>query len=249
MDSPPELLPYLSTNFPLPHGLKATLGSYLTQTSSSITGAAYTSDPTTPLIHPTLETLVADGEDLLLLLNNITFPSLKYFGLNAWGSSLDYKTLVELVPAFSQRCSLDNKNFTVSIRGAPSQFIFDLILHSIPYSFRLHLATDKGWGREDDEVEAPTIPAPTHARTFTEIFSSVKLYKGDWLRGRGGSPGSGTTKLFTPKGVLKKEHEGVVEMYRADLLHLGYELQVLPLRDYRGLLRASIPQTTLDWEV
>ncbi|KAH6910198.1 hypothetical protein BKA70DRAFT_1466601 [Coprinopsis sp. MPI-PUGE-AT-0042] len=207
-----------------------------------------TPDPNTPLIHPMLEILVADGEDLLLLLENITFPSLKYFGLNAWGSSHDYEILLELIPAFFQRCALDNKNFTVSVRGRPSQFIFDLILHSIPCSSRLHLGMDKGLGGEDDEVETPAIPAPTHARTFTEVFSSVRLYNGDWLRGRGGSPGSGPTKLFTPKGVLRKEPEGVVEMYRADLLHLGYELQVLPWHDYEALLRASIPQTTLDWE-
>ncbi|KAH6910200.1 hypothetical protein BKA70DRAFT_1272444 [Coprinopsis sp. MPI-PUGE-AT-0042] len=36
MDSPPELSPYLSSNLPLPHGLKPTLGTYLAKTSNCI---------------------------------------------------------------------------------------------------------------------------------------------------------------------------------------------------------------------
>ncbi|KAH6910190.1 hypothetical protein BKA70DRAFT_1272418 [Coprinopsis sp. MPI-PUGE-AT-0042] len=87
-----------------------------------------------PLIHPKLEILVAEGEDLALLLKHVTFPSLKFLGLKAWGANEDYG-----FPVFLQRCSLDNKGFTVSIKGSPSKPMFNLLIRNVPRGARLHL--------------------------------------------------------------------------------------------------------------
>ncbi|KAH6910179.1 hypothetical protein BKA70DRAFT_1399157 [Coprinopsis sp. MPI-PUGE-AT-0042] len=210
----------------------------------------HTPSPFTPLIHPTLEILLVGGEDLLLMLNNITFPSLKYFGLASWGSYDYYEILVEIVPAFFQRCSLNNKNFTAVVRGTPSSFIFDLLMHSMPRSTRLHLDMDIGWGDESEETEIPPIHAQTvpWARTFSEIFSSQRLDELDWLRDNHDAPGSEPIKLYIPKDILDRHSEEGIKMHRDKLGDCGYELQVLQLQGYRDLLQSSIPKMTLGWK-
>ncbi|KAH6910182.1 hypothetical protein BKA70DRAFT_118225 [Coprinopsis sp. MPI-PUGE-AT-0042] len=202
------------------------------------------SNPPTPLIHPTLEILVAEGEDLLFLLDNITFPSLKYFGLKAWGLNDEYEKIADLILSFFQRCSLNNKNFTASMRWIPRRFIFDLLMHSFPRGTRLHLDIDEVLGEEDDEAQIPAIPAPTHTRTFTEIFCNQRLDDFNWLRGEHDSPGSKLVKLYMPQGALDK---GEIEVYRGKLGNLGYILEILQLHDYKKLLQSSTAQNTLGW--
>ncbi|KAH6910185.1 hypothetical protein BKA70DRAFT_1272408 [Coprinopsis sp. MPI-PUGE-AT-0042] len=196
-----------------------------------------------PLIHPTLEILVAEGQsDLVPLLEHITFPSLKFLGLNSWGLKEEHVFLSELIPAFFQRCSLDNKNFTVSIRGWISNFIFDLLLHNLPHGTRLHVDVDLKLNH--DEAQDP----PISSRGFTEIFASQILDDFDWLYNDqcDGSLGSQLVKLYMPQGALMEEE---IEVHQEDLRDWGYELEILPVDSYRKLLRSSIPEITVDWEL
>ncbi|KAH6910178.1 hypothetical protein BKA70DRAFT_1220830 [Coprinopsis sp. MPI-PUGE-AT-0042] len=208
------------------------------------------SNPSTTIVHPALEILVADGEDLLLILAYITFPSLKYFGVKAWGSYEDHDSLSEIVPAFIKRCSLDNSGFTFSLKGKVYNFVFNLLMHNIPHGTRLHLDVDVELG--ENAVGEKTLESATAATwavngSFAEIFCTQKLVDLHRLRGdRNHSRGSELVKLYMPNGALAEEE---IEMERDNLLEGGHILEVLQPHEYNRLLRSSIPQTTLGWEV
>ncbi|KAH6910193.1 hypothetical protein BKA70DRAFT_1560822 [Coprinopsis sp. MPI-PUGE-AT-0042] len=200
------------------------------------------------LIHPTLEILIVEGEDLMLLLEHIAFPSLKFFGLGTWGSHEEYETLAEIVPAFFQRCSLDNKNFTATFRGLPTKFIFDLVMHSIPLGSRLHLNAVINWdGGEEEEMDTPYLPAPDPPRTLTAICCSHLPDDLGWLGSHHiRSPDNLPAKLYIPKSALERAMEAEVG---DRLLDGGYALQILEVGTYKELLRSWIPPMSVKWEV
>ncbi|KAH6910192.1 hypothetical protein BKA70DRAFT_1272424 [Coprinopsis sp. MPI-PUGE-AT-0042] len=202
----------------------------------------------TPIIHPTVEVLVAQGEDLILLLEHITCPSLKYFSLCGWGeTSGDYKVMAEILPAFLQRCSRDNKDFTAAIRGEPHKFIFDLFMHSIPRGTRLHVDLDKLKLDETDTdgevLPTSTFPKPPH--TFTEIFCTKRLNDFNWLFSDNGPPDSEPIKVYMPKGIMVEDQ---VIMHQEGLRDSGYALEILQLDTYKRLLRSSLPTMTVEWD-
>ncbi|KAH6910199.1 hypothetical protein BKA70DRAFT_1560826 [Coprinopsis sp. MPI-PUGE-AT-0042] len=184
-------------------------------------------DPLT-LIHPALEILIIEGEDLMLLLEHIAFPSLKFLGLST--------------------CLLDNKNFVASIRGTPRKFIFDLVMHNIPLGSRIHLNTAINWELDDDEeIEVPPLLAPNPVRTFIAICCSQRPDGMDWLYSQHiRSADNRSTQLYVPKGVM----EGDMEVELGDRLRdRGDELHTLEEDVYRTLLRSWIPQMTVQWEI
>ncbi|KAH6910188.1 hypothetical protein BKA70DRAFT_118257 [Coprinopsis sp. MPI-PUGE-AT-0042] len=200
------------------------------------------SNQSTPLKHPTLEILIVEGEDLMLLLEHITFPSLQFLGLKSWGLNGDYEYLAGVLPAFLQRCSLHSKDFTMSFKGRLFKFVFDLLIHGLPRRARLHLDADI----QVDKGEVPLTPASTQAHNFTEVFCTCRPHDFTWLRGdHVNSPGEKMAKLYMPNGVLKGDE---VQQVQDKVGDWGYTPEILDMDDYKRLLRSSIPKMTLDWQ-
>ncbi|KAH6910191.1 hypothetical protein BKA70DRAFT_1272422 [Coprinopsis sp. MPI-PUGE-AT-0042] len=208
--------------------------------------SAATNSPVS-LIHPTLETLVVDGEDMMLLLENITLPSLRFLGLNCWGLEDDHELLAEIIPAFLQRCSLDDHMFSASITGDPLLFIFHLLIHNLPRGTRLHLDLDTEMGEDVAREEVPLSPASTQARGFIEVFCTRRPNDFDWLRGdRAYRPGGEPTKVYLPEGIFEEDE---VELVEEEVEGWGYTLEFLRMKAYKQLVRSSIPHMPFDWEV
>jgi hypothetical protein len=201
------------------------------------------SGPTDPLLHPALEVLVIEGEQMVSLLRHATFPSLKFLGLNAWGVLQGHKILTEVIPAFFQRCSLNNKGLFVGIKGRPSKLIFDLIASNIPLGSQVHLDIATEWDEDDERVGAPHFTSPTQTCTFTTMFCNRLPEDFDWLADSN-LPGSKPTNIYLPKGLLEEEEE-----LGRRLLGLGYDLQILKLHLYSDMLVASMPQINVEWKV
>ncbi|KAH6902067.1 hypothetical protein BKA70DRAFT_1567940 [Coprinopsis sp. MPI-PUGE-AT-0042] len=133
-----------------------------------------------PLIHSAVEVLVLEGEDLMLLLEYLTFPSLKFFSLDAQGSLGEED---EVVSSFFQRSCTGKRDFTASFQGRPSKHTFKLFLQNLPICTRLHYALDGLIVDEEDEDEdgddynVENIPSdiPYHAHHIAEIFFSKSL--------------------------------------------------------------------------
>jgi hypothetical protein len=211
-----------------------------------------TTSPSSPLIHPNLEILIVQGESLLLLLDNITFPSLKFFGLRCWGHGVreDRERLAAIVPSFLQRCSLDNKGFTASIAVNPHQFILHLLARNLPRGTRLHVDVempDIEKEVDEEDLASPFISNYTHQ--FTQVLSTCRIDLGDldWLGSENNHlPNSEPIKLSMPMGVLE---EGEPEICCEELRNRGYTLELLERDAYRELLRSSLPKMTVEWRV
>lgn len=196
----------------------------------------------TPLIHPTLEILVAEGEDLMLLVQYITLPSLKFLGLNTWGSTYDYDELAEVIPAFFERCSLDSKNFITSFRGIPCKFFSDLFINNLPRGTRLHLDVNID---DDDETLGSYSPTSTQPRIFTEIFCDRKIDDLGWLRRDCKTSQTSENTLYMLKGVLNEEE---VHAQQKGLQVWGYALKILAADRYWKLLLSHLPEMTVQWD-
>jgi hypothetical protein len=203
-------------------------------------------NPFPPLIHPTLEILVMQGEDPLLLLELITFPSLKFLALSGCSSRRNYEALAEIVPAFLSRCSLDDKNFTASIRFVRSQFIFDLLMRCIPRGARLHVDVDTEPDQED-EGELPPLPSLDPSRILSEIFFIHRLDDIGWLKNdRGGHlPSRGPSKVYLPGWILDEDEVAAV---REELKGWGHTPELLAEEAWVRVLQSSIPHMPLGWE-
>ncbi|KAH6910189.1 hypothetical protein BKA70DRAFT_1560818 [Coprinopsis sp. MPI-PUGE-AT-0042] len=202
-----------------------------------------TANPSVPLIHPTLEILVVEGEDLMLLWEHVTFPSLRFLGLSAWGLIGDYSDLSRVLPAFLQRCSLDNKNFTMAFKGGPRKFVL-----TCSYTISLAVLDSNLTSKSPYQYteEAPPSPASTQAPGFTEVFCTRRTHDFSWLRcDHVHLPGGKLAKLYIPKGMLKGDE---VEEVQDEVGDWGYTPEVLDMDDYKRLLRSSIPNMTLDWQ-
>ncbi|KAH6901339.1 hypothetical protein BKA70DRAFT_693355 [Coprinopsis sp. MPI-PUGE-AT-0042] len=205
-----------------------------------------------PLIHSAVEVLVLEGEDLMLLLEYLTFPSLKFFSLDAQGSLGEED---EVVSSFFQRSCTGKRDFTASFQGRPSKHTFKLFLQNLPICTRLHYALDGLIVDEEDEDEdgddynVENIPSdiPYHAHHIAEIFFSKSSADLSCLRGDPGrSPGSELIKLYLPMKVLVDEE---VETRRKELREWGYALEILQADAFAKLLRSSIPPMTIEWDM
>ncbi|KAH6884055.1 hypothetical protein BKA70DRAFT_159239 [Coprinopsis sp. MPI-PUGE-AT-0042] len=206
------------------------------------------SSPPMPLIHPTLKMLVVNGEDLLLGFEHITFPSLEFLCLKTsiW-SRQPYDLLANVLPAFLQRCSLDNNNFSVSIIGEPFKFVFDLFIYNLPRGTRLHLDVDVQMDKDVDMQKVRLIPgAPNQACRFAEVFCTRRPKDLDWLHHHSHSPGSELVKLYVPGGILEEDE---IEVVREEVVYWGHALEVLEMDAFTKLLRSSIPQMPLDCDM
>ncbi|KAH6910183.1 hypothetical protein BKA70DRAFT_1272405 [Coprinopsis sp. MPI-PUGE-AT-0042] len=203
-------------------------------------------NPPPPLVHPTLEILIAGREDLLVLLENLTFPSLQFLGLKVRGSQEAYDSIPKTFPAFIRRCSLDNKRFKASIRGRLSASVLSVLIHNMPCGTRLHLDVVV----ELDDKEAPHTSTSAQSRlssSFVEVFCTQglsNLYRPHEEHDL--PPRAELIKMYVPEGLLDRES---IETRREELQDWGYALEVLPVNAYRRLLQSMMPKMTIDWEV
>jgi hypothetical protein len=202
--------------------------------------------PSGRFIHPALEVLVIDDEDSMAVLRHATFPSLKFFGLNAWGSRYNFEILAEVVPSFFERCSLDNKDIFVGIKGTLTKFTFNLVMANLPLGSRLHLDIEIEWDDDEERAGAPQFTSPTQVRTFTTIFCSSLLEDFRWLADSHLPPGSEPADIYLPKGLVEGKEEDELG-YR--LLGLGYKLRILEQHRHKNLLLASMPRINVGWKV
>ncbi|KAH6901341.1 hypothetical protein BKA70DRAFT_1307154, partial [Coprinopsis sp. MPI-PUGE-AT-0042] len=205
-----------------------------------------------PLIHSAVEILVVRGEDLMLLLEFLAFPSLKLLALNAWGTFDDMEDLEDIIPAFLQRSCRGKHTFAASFKGKPSKSTFDLFIRNLPLHTRLHYALD-GFKIDDEDEEGdrnqgvPCSLIPHHSHHIPEIFFTEESNHLPWLRGDPSHlPGSEPIKLYLPMGTLK---EADFKMRRKELRDWGYVLEILQTDVFTQLFRSLIPPFTFEWSL
>jgi hypothetical protein len=200
----------------------------------------------TPLMHPKLEILVIEGEDMMLLLEHVTFPVLKFLALMACGPRGHHEFLIETIPSFLRRCSQDCNTFMTSISGQIPKSMFDSIVYNLPPDTRLHLDARIDLPTHEDAAISPSPPTPAHARTFSEVFCTQNVDDLQWLRGNHeGSPANEQRIMYMLEGVLGKDE---VHERKRNLRGFGYTLAILPVDAYRSLLRSSMPPMTVEWD-
>ncbi|KAH6902091.1 hypothetical protein BKA70DRAFT_674174 [Coprinopsis sp. MPI-PUGE-AT-0042] len=203
-------------------------------------------------IHSAVEILVVEGEDMMLLLEYLTFPSLKFLGLDAFGFFDDANAMNEVISAFLQRSCAGKYDFTASFTGRSSKYIIDLFIRNLPLRTRLHYALDVFDHDNDEDPDecyrgAEYSLIPQHAHCITEIFFSKTS---DHLPLLCGDPQSlrddKVIKLYLPFGVLQQEE---VEIRQEELRGWGYALEIVRADAFAKLLRSSIPPMTIEWGI
>ncbi|KAH6901361.1 hypothetical protein BKA70DRAFT_1310450 [Coprinopsis sp. MPI-PUGE-AT-0042] len=204
-----------------------------------------------PLIHSTIEILVVEGEDVMMLMEYLTFPSLKFLALDAWGlfDDSDEEALKEIIPAFLQRSCPGKHGFTASFKGKPSKVTFELFIQNLPLHTRLHYALDGlKIDHEDDAGDryrhVPCSLIPRHAHHVTEVFFSKTSNHLSWLQGSEPFTGGRLIDLYLPTGILQEEE---IEIRREELRGWGYALVIVQADAFTKLLRPSIPPMTIEW--
>ncbi|KAH6901284.1 hypothetical protein BKA70DRAFT_1310173, partial [Coprinopsis sp. MPI-PUGE-AT-0042] len=192
-----------------------------------------------PRTHTNLGILVVGGEDILSLLYYLVAPSLRFFGIHAWGSDDGPRFLTEAVAPFFQRSRLSD--ITISIKGFPKTSFLVLFTQILPPGTRLHLSIDC-----DDENEGPQNADSTvlfKPATVKEIFCPNLR----WLKGGGSvSLQSPSVPIYTSSSSAM---DGEAEAQRDKLKGLGYELQVCSPIALDHKIWSILPPMTIEWDL
>lgn len=94
--------------------------------------------PTHRITLAALEIFIVKGEGLLMLLDHLNLPSLTFLACSAFGTMKDMKNLDVTIPQFFDRTCLSEEGITVSISGAPSRDLFNVLMRCLPPKTRLH---------------------------------------------------------------------------------------------------------------
>ncbi|KAH6901280.1 hypothetical protein BKA70DRAFT_692097 [Coprinopsis sp. MPI-PUGE-AT-0042] len=192
-----------------------------------------------PIIHPTLEVIAIGGEDLIFLLEYLAAPSLKFFGIHAWGWHDEDHTLVDIATLFLQRSR--PADIAVSLKGDFRSSFFNPFTQILPGGTRLHLAGDVNIRDDEDEDD--------HWRTTNSVLfrsgTPREIFCHDlrWLReGVSLAPQNPSINIFMPNDPCNEE-------LRIDLERGGYEVNVCSQYDMGRMIRAMFPRMTIKWDI
>ncbi|KAH6885142.1 hypothetical protein BKA70DRAFT_1337863 [Coprinopsis sp. MPI-PUGE-AT-0042] len=194
---------------------------------------------TAPITHPTLEIIAIRGEDLILLLEYLVAPSLKFFGIEGWGwDDRESHTLVSMVSHFLERSH--PANITVSMRGIFTSSFFNPFTQHLPASASLiHLAGNLKIQDDEDEGDHRLTTSSVLFRSGTpkEIFCRDLR----WIK-----EGVSLAPQNPSINILMPSHPGNEEL-RSDLESWGYEVKVCSQHDMGRMIRATFPRMSIKW--
>ncbi|KAH6867830.1 hypothetical protein BKA70DRAFT_1242877 [Coprinopsis sp. MPI-PUGE-AT-0042] len=197
--------------------------------------------------HPSLETLILDGQDLFAFLRDISFPSLRLFCLEGMKLTCPEVLHERFIPYFLHRLQGRQVRLTISLRGRLEPLIIAAFINHIPPRTRLHFDVEVihpgpiHWPAIDEAL--PTLSI--QSEDVDEIFCTQKTGNLLWLDGAYcGTTPTRPIKLYVPSSTADA---GQVETRRSELQARGYTLEVHPADVLNSIFCSSIPHTDIDW--
>ncbi|KAH6901329.1 hypothetical protein BKA70DRAFT_1523259 [Coprinopsis sp. MPI-PUGE-AT-0042] len=182
---------------------------------------------------PAIEVLAISSEILAVeTLSHLTIPSLKFFGLEAFGTippeGVDFHTYLD----FFSRSGLTD--FTVSITGDPSKSFLGPLVRNLPPCTLLHLNVESLFEIDNDDVFEPG-PA-------RKIFCPNLQWLEEWweLKRR-----DDLVEIFVPFQSDSAWEE--TQLQRKDLGDLGYIVEACSTQSMENNLKSRVPWMSIDW--
>ncbi|KAH6902118.1 hypothetical protein BKA70DRAFT_1307304 [Coprinopsis sp. MPI-PUGE-AT-0042] len=205
------------------------------------------SGPLAPGSHPSLETLILDGQDLFALLRDISFPLLRLFCLEGMKLTCPEVLQEHFIPNFLCRLQGRQVHLTVSLRGRLEPLIIAAFINHIPPRTRLHFDTEVilpgpiHWPAIDEPLSTLSIESDDVDEIFcTEKTGNLRWINRVYCRRASSQP----IKLYIPSITTEIEQ---VETRRSELRAWGYKLEVHPAEVLNSIFCSSIPHTDIDW--
>ncbi|KAH6901716.1 hypothetical protein BKA70DRAFT_1435717 [Coprinopsis sp. MPI-PUGE-AT-0042] len=195
----------------------------------------------TPLIHSNLEIVLVVGEDVLPLLAHLALPSLKFFGLEAWGMQKGGEVLEQTLPAFFQRSQLSN--LRVSLKGCCRKSLFAALTCNLPPTITFLANLGLVW-REyaDEDYYDDTISYTFDFNHFKEMVC-LDLR---WLQKIiDRVTCNQAVKIYAPTDSLEK---GQMQLTTQDMREKGFELKLLSPAEMESMLSSVMPQMSIEWK-
>ncbi|KAH6902119.1 hypothetical protein BKA70DRAFT_1567980 [Coprinopsis sp. MPI-PUGE-AT-0042] len=197
------------------------------------------------LSHPSLETLLLDGQDMFALLYNITFPALKLLRMDGMILICPEELHEQHIPQFLRQLDRPQRSLTVSLGGLVDMDLVDAFLNHLPPRTRLHFDMKALYHGSLSVPAAPGPPIPIESDQIEDIFCTETTGDLQWLQGPFCRRVSSRPIKLYVSSIAADRHQ--VETKRAELQAWGYELEVHPTNVLNSLFCSSIPHTDLDW--
>ncbi|KAH6903652.1 hypothetical protein BKA70DRAFT_1513945, partial [Coprinopsis sp. MPI-PUGE-AT-0042] len=203
-------------------------------------------EPITPLnaslIHSALEIVLILGEDVLLLLAHLTLPTLKFFGLEAWGMRNGGEVVEKTLLDFFRRSNLSN--LKISLKGSCRKCLFSSLTRNLPPATTLLSNLGLVWKKDKDGDGYGG--ASLHTFNFKDIKEMV-CSDLSWLQEiEEQLTCNGSIKVYAPMDMPGKEQ---IWSTTKNMCRKGIELSLLPPDAMEGVLSSLVPRMTIEWNL